>query len=272
MIITDLSSDTADPGLLEAVFERVLRPSFSTDELPDFAYLLNGFNVGQVVSVATMEGQVIGAGVASSQANSQASSPTEGAGDGAANSQADGAANRAAGVTGKRGEDISLLHYLAISPDARSGGIGGAILDHMLKRWRRLGTGLALAEIHDPRFHAETTDEKPLARARFYAKHGGELLDVAWVQPALADGSDPVDGMLLVALHRSGMFAGERLPSAPILAMADGYFGTASDSSDAFPASEPNSVPAALRERLDQPDGIRVLRLLDFDKVEPLTD
>ena len=59
-----------------------------------------------------------------------------------------------------------------------------------------------VAEVHDPRCHARTDDERPADRLRFYDRTDATVLG-PWVQPALTSDGDRVRGMLLLDLFRS---------------------------------------------------------------------
>ena len=72
---------------------------------------------------------------------------------------------------------VALLDYLAVSADARSGGIGGCLLDAVLEGLSQGATEMVFMELERP----ESASEPELAarRVRFYERHGCE--PVEWV-------------------------------------------------------------------------------------------
>lgn len=227
--IVDLTDATADPVLVERAYADVLRPSFNADELagPEFVRPGDGL-------VLTLAVRADGAPL--------------------------GAALTVPGTTG-----IGLLVYLAVAPAGRGLGVGGRLVDHLRERWRADGLSLVLAEVHDPRGHAETADEHPEARLRFYQRAGAELLDVPWVQPALAAGSARVPQMLLLVMHRSdGESSG--VASAPLLQWAREYFIESE-------GREPRDAQAtALLARIGAEDQVRVVPMSRWRQVAPLVE
>jgi hypothetical protein len=60
---------------------------------------------------------------------------------------------------------------------------------------------MILAEVEHPTYHPSSDDHgDPAARMRFYAKHGGRILDIPYFQPAIRDGEPPVPALMLVTL------------------------------------------------------------------------
>ena len=93
--------------------------------------------------------------------------------------------------------DARFLEYLAVGSDARGGGHGGRLLDHL-----RAQGGTVLLEVEDPEEpgiapHEVTTRERRIA---FYRAHGGRPapFDLGYTPPSF-DGS-PAARMLLFAL------------------------------------------------------------------------
>lgn len=161
---------TITDGLLRCAFDEVMRASFNDDELPSWEWLSAGFQPGgnQIALVALEEGDVAGVAVGDL--------PTPGT--------------------------VSLLSYLAVRPGRRGRGLGGELMRRLRERWALAGVCVVLGEVHDPRVHAESSDEHPKARLQFYERSGAELVGLPWVQPALSPSSRRVPGMLLVALYR----------------------------------------------------------------------
>ncbi len=235
LTIIDLDVATDDPALVARTFELVLRPSFTSEELRGLEPVGPG-----PLRVRTVAVDADGAPVAPA-------------------------------VTELEPDGVSLLGYLAVSPAARGLGAGGRLVAH-LRDSRRAGRyPLVVAEVHDPRGHPEGDDEHPEARLRFYRRAGAEVLDVPWVQPALAGGAR-VPHMLLLVLHRESSGGGgpsvegvATVPSAPLHAWALDYFvGSEGDE-----PRDPQGV--ALLTRLGASDRIRVLPLDAWPQVVPLT-
>jgi ribosomal protein S18 acetylase RimI-like enzyme len=69
---------------------------------------------------------------------------------------------------------VAYLWYLAVLPDARGKGFGGAIHDEVLRRCREAGARAAVMEVEIP----EESPDAEFARSRieFYRRHGAKLL------------------------------------------------------------------------------------------------
>lgn len=235
LTIIDLDSAPDDPALVTRTYQAVLRPSFTVDELSGVEAVLPG--EGRVLSVAV---------------------------------DSDGVPVAAA-VTELGPKGVSLLGYLAVSPAARGLGAGGRLMAHLIDSWRSQHYPLVVAEVHDPRGHADAEDEHPEARLRFYGRAGAEVLDVPWVQPALAEGARVPD-MLLLALHRETdepepAIAEDGLPSVPsavLLAWALQYFIEAEGGAPVDPQG------LALLARFGAADRIAVLPLDAWRQIAPL--
>lgn len=226
LTIVELRDAAQNPGLVESAYTHVLRPSFTSDELPGPGGVRPG--PARVLTVA-----VDGAGV-----------PV------------------GAAVTELEPEGIGLLAYLAVAPAGRGLGVGGRLVAELHALWRAEDQSLVLAEVHDPRGHAESDDEHPEARLRFYGRAGAQLLDVPWVQPGLGGGARVPD-MLLLAVHRTDPERPD-VASAPLVAWTREYF-TESE------GREPDDAQAvALLARIEADERIRVLPLGEWRRVERL--
>lgn len=225
LTIVDLTAPDERPELVEQTYRAVLRPSFNTDELSGVEAVRP--HPGRLLSVA-----LDAAGV-----------PV------------------AAAVTELEPGGISLLGYLAVSPAARGLGAGGRMVDHLQESWRALGLPLVVGEVHDPRGHAESEDEHPEARLRFYGRAGARVLDVPWVQPALDAGGARVPHMLLLAMHETDA---PDVASADVLDWARDYFSSAEGE------GYEDAQVAALLARIGARERIAVLPLQQWRQVEPL--
>jgi GNAT superfamily N-acetyltransferase len=116
---------------------------------------------------------------------------------------------------------ISLLCYLAVHPAGRQGGHGGRLLRHALTRWDAMTRSVAfLAEVEDPRHHQKSIDHgDPVARLRFYERHGATVLPLPYFQPSMGPGLARVSNMLLISLRTR--MAG--VPSAGLAQFLDDY-------------------------------------------------
>ena len=118
---------------------------------------------------------------------------------------------------------VLLVDYLAIAPGGRGGGVGGALLSQAVRRWLdELDPALVVAEVEHPAHHeASERHGDPAARLRFYARHGGRVLDLPYFQPGMTGpGSPRVPALLLVALAAPTTAGGraDRVPAAPVRA------------------------------------------------------
>jgi GNAT superfamily N-acetyltransferase len=97
---------------------------------------------------------------------------------------------------------VLLLSYLAVHPGHRSGGLGSLLMKEVGGSWQdRFHPVVTLAEVEHPLAHPARPDHgDPVARLRFYGRHGARALDLPYFQPALRPGADRVHGMLLLAL------------------------------------------------------------------------
>jgi GNAT superfamily N-acetyltransferase len=116
---------------------------------------------------------------------------------------------------------VLLLAYLAVAEEIRGSGIGGQLMRSVLPHWYADTSGaLVVAEVDDPRSWA--TDRRrgdPVARLRFYERHGARLLPLLYFQPSLRAGSPRVRGMFLLRLDHSA-----RVPSDVLSEFLVEYF------------------------------------------------
>lgn len=106
-----------------------------------------------------------------------------------------------------------LLTYLAVDPRTRGTGLGARLVSEILPRWAGASPGaLVVAEVDDPRhWPADETQGDPVARLRFYGRHGARLVPLPYVQPSLGPGTPRVDGMLLLRLDANPGVTGDTL-------------------------------------------------------------
>lgn len=159
-------------GLVEQVYQQLLVASFRPDELPDldeFRDLYAGSRP-EPSGVLLRGGAPVGVYLAESFLDGQ----------------------------------VLLLSHLAVSPQARGGGIGSRLLRHLLAGLGEPGP-VVLGELEDPRvWPATAATGDPVARLAFYARCGARLVPLAHVQPRLRPDAERVRGMLLVRLDRHG--------------------------------------------------------------------
>jgi GNAT superfamily N-acetyltransferase len=220
---------TAEPGrLLDTVFADLLRPAFPPDELGTVGELRASVRhgVSQVVVAEDDDGTPVAAAVGEWSKASR----------------------------------IMLLAYMAVNPARRSGGVGGELLEYVLRAWRDGFAPCAiLAEIEHPGAHAAMPDRgDPVARLRFYVRHGGRALALPYFQPALGPGRARVYGMILAALWIGPDGAGASpgtIDPAPVHAYLREYF---EETEGAVPDDPPTR---ALFDALARPDGVPLLPL-----------
>lgn len=183
-----------DSPLLDTVYEELLVPHFPPEEMVTPAELRAGLEAGVLwISAAVTEGRPVGAAVAEWSPHSR----------------------------------VLLLAYMAVRPQARSSGIGGALMAAIHGDWQdRVRPLLTLAEIEHPAAHAPHPDHgDPAARMRFYARHGARALDIPYFQPALRPGAARVPGMVLAVLTTAPELADAHVvPAEPVRDFMTEYF------------------------------------------------
>lgn len=106
--------------------------------------------------------------------------------------------------------DVALITYLVVAAHARRAGLGERLLARA--RAELAGARLVVGEVHDPAHAGDPAAAR--ARIAWFARRGGRVLDVRYVQPDLGFGRDPhlrliaftdedfVDGATLAAFVR----------------------------------------------------------------------
>jgi GNAT superfamily N-acetyltransferase len=189
--IRDLRAEPG-PGLIQAVYRDILRPSFEDDELDELDVILDGLAAdgrGECWGLAALEGGVPAGCIL-------------------------GYPYPAAGVL--------LIGYLAARPGRRSRGTGGRLLAEARRRWSGPdGSALMLAEIDDPRYHPAAGGIDPARRIAFYDRHGTRLIAGPYFQPRLdGAGRARVYDMFLSVLSAGP----DSVPGAQIAAFLADYF------------------------------------------------
>ena len=108
--------------------------------------------------------------------------------------------------------DVMLLAYLAVRPGGRGTGIGATLLQAARDAWTaELSPRLIVLEVEDPR---EVTGSEafgdPVARVRFYERHGARALPLPYVMPALSPGTERVKRLMLMVLGGTDLAPGTR--------------------------------------------------------------
>lgn len=226
--------DLTDGPLVEPLYHEVLRPAFPADELMTLDELRNGLPTGAVEgSIAVDDSRVVGAAIGEWWPSCR----------------------------------VMLLSYLAVVPAVRGSGIGTLPHTGQLDRWReKYRPCLVVAEVESPNgHHSSAAYGDPVARLRFYGRHGARVLDLPYFQPALSPQKSRVPDMLLLALHADPELTGPGGPgtaaSAPIrtflteyLTLAEGGVGD-------------DAATAALWRALDAPAGVRMLPVDRFREI-----
>lgn len=150
--------DVRDSGsrYVPEFYHHVMVPSFPPDELETEEELVSGLRSGRsrvLVAVGT-DGNVLGGAVGEYFPRSR----------------------------------VMLLAYLAVLPGGRGGGVGSAVLRAARDAWTaELSPRLIVLEVEDPRdFTGSEAFGDPVARVRFYERHGGRTLPLPYVQPPSA--------------------------------------------------------------------------------------
>lgn len=163
-----------------------------------------------------------------------------------------------------------LLAYLAAAAATRGQGLGAQVYAETLRVVRSEDAPhLILAEVERPdRHEVSAAHGDPQARLRFYGRLGARVLDVPYFQPPIAEGREPVHGLLLLALWVD-----------PVLVSADGSHlldstvvaeGVAAMLGPTTSDPRTDSSEARLRAASQVPH-VRVLDVADFAEV-PLSD
>jgi len=189
--LVEIRDPDRHPDLLREAFDVVLRPSFDAAELPSYEAVTEGFGDGyeQVVLVARNDEGVVAAAVSGREADAP----------------------------------LGTLSYLAARPGRRGGGVGAAMMARLGQVWAASTVQAMLGEVHDPRAYAESADEQPSARLRFYERAGARLLMVPWMQPGLG-GGERVHDMLLLEMYRRAGGPQKSLPSSWLLDWTRTYY------------------------------------------------
>ncbi|MFY1700542.1 GNAT family N-acetyltransferase [Micromonospora sp. WMMA1923] len=182
--LVDLSVEP-DATLLRRAYTEILAPSFPPDQLDSFEVVTESDTV--LVGVATHDRSPVGAVVADPF------------------------------------DRVLLLSYLAVRPGIRGGGVGGALLAHLLPAWReRCGSDVVLAEVEDPRLHPAGEFGDPTARLRFYQRAGFGLLPVPFTQPRVRPDARREPGLLLAGWPMAGP-----VPAAMVRSFVTDYYRSA---------------------------------------------
>lgn len=99
-------------------------------------------------------------------------------------------------------ERVMMLLYLALRPGLRGSGVGGKLLNHAIAQWQELfNPTFILSEVEHPGYHRASEEHgDPAARLRFYARHGGRILNIPYFQPAIREGEPPVPALMLLTM------------------------------------------------------------------------
>lgn len=211
-----------DPAELALLHAAVLAPSFPPDELEGVDGMTTALRRGTLVAAAARddEGGVRGLATGSWSARTR----------------------------------VLLLSYLAVAPGVRGGGVGGTLLDAALTTWvERLEPLVVLAEVEDPDAatgHGVEEHGDPVARLRFYRRHGARPLPLPYTQPALRPGAQRVPGMLLLALRVDPDLVAPdgswRLPTAALRGFLEQYYAGTEGGPPPRALLEPLAAPVAV--------------------------
>jgi GNAT superfamily N-acetyltransferase len=96
--------------------------------------------------------------------------------------------------------NVMLLAYLAVLPGQRGSGAGSVLLEAARQAWTaELNPRFIALEVEDPReFKGSEAYGDPVARVRFYERHGVRALPIPYMQPALNPDTARVPGLMLM--------------------------------------------------------------------------
>jgi GNAT superfamily N-acetyltransferase len=224
-----------DGPILDAFYDHILLPAFPADELVTLASLRQqtGGDASEVWAVVDDDGRVLGGLVGEWFPACQA----------------------------------MLLSYLAVAPGGRGKGIGTLLYAGVIDKWRsQYRPCVVLAEVESPVHHAGSEAYgDPVARLRFYVRHGARLLDLPYFQPALGPGRSRVSGMLLLALHVDpelrGTAGADTVAGEPLRQFIVSYFA---ESEGGMPD---DAATSALMSAIGAPGGVRLRPVEEYREV-----
>lgn len=125
--------------------------------------------------------------------------------------------------------NVMLLAYLAALPGCRGKGVGSALLRAARQAWTaELNPRFIALEVEDPReFTGSAEHGDPVARVRFYERHGVRTLPIPYLQPALGPDTARVPGLMLMVLGGVGNSSSARtVDGRQVTAFLVEYFET----------------------------------------------
>jgi GNAT superfamily N-acetyltransferase len=168
--VTILDARDDDFRLVPEFYRTVIAASFPTDELETEEEMMHGLRSGRsrVLIATTADGVIVGGAVGDYFPRS----------------------------------NVMLLSYLAVLAHGRGLGVGTAVLKAAKAAWTtELSPRLILLEVEDPRqFTGSAAFGDPVARVRFYERHGVRSLPLPYVQPALGPDTARIPGLVLMVL------------------------------------------------------------------------
>lgn len=161
--------------------------------------------------------------------------------------------------------DVMLLAYLAVLAEGRGLGVGAAVLHAAKQAWMaELNPRLIVLEVEDPReFTGSEAFGNPVARVRFYERHGVRALPLPYMQPALSPGTARVPGLMLMvaggaAVPATGPTAGPAdgpmVPGRHVASFLTEYFEEFEG-----PAKAGDTELGLLLAACDRPGGLRLM-------------
>ncbi len=105
------------------------------------------------------------------------------------------------------GAQYGLGRFIFVDSAYRGCGLGGELLDTAIENFRKSGCVAYFAEINDPLLMSPAQIDaqaqsgvSPQKRIEYWAKKGRLAVDTAWIQPALAQGAESVDYLMLTVI------------------------------------------------------------------------
>jgi GNAT superfamily N-acetyltransferase len=135
----------------------------------------------------------------------------------------------------------SLGDYLWVSPPERGTGLAKRIYHEILGMRQRMGASAHFGEVNDPfaqpaakRELDESGGTPPDARVRFWSKQGRLACDAPWLQPALQDGLQEVNYLMLTVHPLVSDFKAS-ITRAEYLAIWESFYSPLADYIDLDP-------------------------------------
>lgn len=103
-----------------------------------------------------------------------------------------------------QGGRVAAGEYIYVTPDARGGGYGTQLYEAANQRLKNSGISFIVTEVNDPHLMTQEAHDMDREaglsseeRVAFWKRRGVRALDVLYIQPALAEGLEPVEHLMM---------------------------------------------------------------------------